>query len=128
MDDQLERKIVDLPHGNGKRYCVIGPRMAVDFHFSECIPGDVVAGLEMHYKECPSYLEGQEPFSEHCWLTDARCWGDGTSLYASEYLYPLFESLGVEDFWPILEEELRRRDTDAFGPLDLADYRKRAVK
>lgn len=109
----LDRRIVALPRG-GTRYCVLGSRMAVDFHFSE-YAGDVSAGLEMHYSERPSYLGAQEPFSEACWLTGGRCWGDGTSLYATEYLYPLFNEMGVEQFWPILEREWRRRYRDAFA-------------
>lgn len=111
----LERRVVDLPNSHGRRYCVVGPKMAVDFHFSEGLPGDVIAGLESHYTECPSYMEGKEPFAEQCWLTGVRCWGDGTSLYATEFLYPLFREMGVEDFWPVLEEEYRRRFRDVFG-------------
>jgi hypothetical protein len=110
-----KRKIVELRNNGEKRYCVIGPRMAVDFHFTAINGYDTVAGLECHYKQQPSYLAGQEPFDEQCWLTGVRCWGDGTSLYATEYLLPLFQSLGVEAFWPFLEEEHRRRDRDAFG-------------
>lgn len=113
MTNQLERRIVDNKHG--QRYCIVGPKMAIDFHFSEGIDHDIVAGLEMHYKECPSYLKGREPFSEQCWLTGTRCWGDGTSLYATEYLYPLFKEGGIDVFWPILEEEYERRLVDAFG-------------
>lgn len=115
----LERRIVELGKGNGTRYCVIGPRMAVDFHFSDILKYDVTAGLEVHYIVRPSYLEHQEPFAEKCWLTGARCWGDGTSLYATEYLYPLFNEMGVDDFWPILEEEHNRRDREAFGDGDV---------
>lgn len=110
----LERRIVELPRG-GRRYCVIGPRMAVDFHFSEIGGWDVTAGLECHYKVPPSYLKGKKPFDEHCWLTGVRCWGDGTSVYATEYLYPLFREGTLDEFWPILEEEHNRRDRDAFG-------------
>ncbi len=110
-----ERKIVELRDNGEKRYCVIGPRMAVDFHFSNISGFDPVAGLECHYKQQPSYLAGREPFDEHCWLTGVRCWGDGTSLYATEYLLPLFREMGVEAFWSVLEQEHTRRDTDAFG-------------
>ncbi len=111
----LERRIVELPR-NGTRYCVVGPKMSLDFHFDESIPSiGPIAGLETHYSERPSYLEGQEPFSEECWLTGARCWGDGTSLYATEYLYPLFKEGTVDEFWPVLEREWRNRYRDAFG-------------
>ena len=109
-----ERRIIDLPHGAGRRYCVVGPKMGVDFHFSG-VGYDVSAGLEMHYLERPSYMEGQEPFSENCWLTGCRCWSDGTSLYATEYLYPMFKERGVEAFWPVLEKEYEERLKYAFG-------------
>jgi hypothetical protein len=128
MAESLERRIVELPLG-GTRYCVIGPKMAVDFHVDDLdraykLAGlDVddldraykLAGLECHYSECPTYMEGKEPFTESCWLTGVRCWGDGTTLYATERLLPMFEARGVEDFWPILENEWRRRYRDTFG-------------
>lgn len=112
----MERKIVTLKNGD-VRYCVLGPKMGVDFHVSE-IEGSTyprIAGLECHYRECPSYLDGKEPFSEACWLHGGRCWGDGTSLYATEVLLPMFDALGVEDFWPVLENEYRRRLRESFG-------------
>ena len=109
----LERRVVELP--TGTRYCVIGPRTAVDFHFSKINGWDVSAGLECHYIQKPSYQGDREPFSENCWLTGVRCWGDGTSLYATEFLYPLFAEMGLDAFWRILEDEHNKRDHDAFG-------------
>lgn len=115
-----ERRIVDLPR-DGKRYCVIGPRMAVDFHVSDLDGHYEIADVECHYRQCPTYLEGREPFSEACWLTGVRCWGDGTSLYATEYLLPLFKEGTLEEFWPVLEREHDRRDRDAFGEPEAVD-------
>lgn len=114
-DVALERRIVDLPRGGGRRYCVVGSRMAVDFHVTHITGHDPIAGLEMHYRQRPSYLDDQAAHFDKCWLTDAPCWCDGTSLYATEYLLPLLAEGGIEDFWPVLEAELRRRDRDAFG-------------
>lgn len=110
---QLERVVKEVQ--GEKRYCVVGPRLAVDFHFSELDGFNPIAGLECHYKQQPSYLDGKEPFSEQCWLTGVRCWGDGTSLYATEYLLPLFREGTLDEFWPILEREHDKRDRDAFG-------------
>ena len=114
---KLERRIVDLR--GEKRYCVLGPDMAIDFHFS-IIEEDwgPNAGLEMHYKIRPAYLAGQEPFANQCYLTGGMCWGDGTSLYATEWLYPLvvhWRGSEVEIDWAILENEWHRRHRNAFG-------------
>ena len=115
----LEHRIVELP--SGKRYCVVGPDMGIDFHFSNTDPvWGPSAGLEMHYITRPSYLKDQEPFSENCWLTGGRCWGDGTSLYATEWLYPLAvhkRGSEVEIDWSVLEAEWHRRHRNAFVSL-----------
>lgn len=107
-------RVIREVHGEN-RYCVIGPRMAVDFHFQDILGFHTTADLECHYKQQPSYMEGEEPFSEQCWLTGVRCWSDGTSLYATEYLLPLFREGTLDEFWPILEAEHDRRDRDTFG-------------
>lgn len=45
-------------------------------------------GLEIHYRHPPDYMAGDAPSQERCWLLNAPCWHDGTSLYASESLIP----------------------------------------
>ena len=110
---ETTRRVVDLP--SGRRYCIVGSSMGIDFHFNDTNPSEVIAGLEMHYRECPSYLTGQSPFTDNCWLTGGVCYGDGTSIYATEWLYPLFKEMGLEAFWPILEQEYQRRHKDAFA-------------
>ena len=113
-DSSFERRIVTLRNWD-VRYCIIGPRMAIDFHVSQLDGYDVIAGLEMHYKERPSYMRERPADFAECWLTKTPCWCDGTSLYATEWLYPLFKALGIEAFWPTLEAEYRRRVWDVFG-------------
>lgn len=74
-------------------FLVIGQYGAVHFH---CYPyrnadGDEqwAAGLEFHWRSPPEYLAGP-PSYDRCWVLDAPCWHDGTSLYAQETLLPLF--------------------------------------
>lgn len=60
---------------------------AINFHCS-VYNGTVCAGLEFH----SIYPKGDyAPDHVNCPLTGGRCWHDGTSLYASETLWPLIE-------------------------------------
>ena len=106
----LERRIVDLPGRDGRRYCVIGPDMCIDFH--GC---DNVAGLEMHYTTKPSYMSDRKPDFEQCWLHGKPCWCDGTSLYATDYLLPLFSPDNIDPFWEALEHEWHSRHEQYFN-------------
>jgi hypothetical protein len=50
--------------------------------------GDPSCGLEFHHAFDPT--KGQEaPVHINCALTGGRCWHEGTSLYASEHVWPL---------------------------------------
>jgi len=42
-------------------------------------------GLEMHFREPP---DDSAPSQTNCWLIGGPCWHEGTSLYASETLWP----------------------------------------
>ena len=44
-------------------------------------------GVEVHSRK-PMYGEGP-PHHECCWLLDAPCWHDGSSLYFSENIAPI---------------------------------------
>ena len=71
-----------------------GPRGGIDFHVHTFEDGDfpTTAGLEIHRAYDPS--GGEEAASHaHCWLLKAPCWHDGTSLYATETLWPIVQSL-----------------------------------
>jgi hypothetical protein len=77
---------------------------AVHFHVS----GDH-AGLEMH----SIYPHGDDaPHHVNCPLTGGRCWHDGTSLYATETLWPMIQpylkSGEHEKIFSILETEAER--------------------
>jgi len=112
----LERRVTMA--GGEERLCVIGPLGAVDFHGHKPSPGGVAilkehgfdtptCGLEYHRQTAPDYRLDAPADFESCWLTGKPCWSDGTSLYASEYLYPLWKAVGTEGFWPYLEAAYR---------------------
>ena len=123
---KLERRIFDVwthpqcgtPGREERQYCVLGPDMAIAFHFSIEADWGPNVGLEMHYKIRPADLTGQESFEDQCWLTGVQCWEDGASLYAAERLYPLVvhkRGSEVAIDWSVLENEWHRRHRNSFG-------------
>ena len=110
---ELERRIVELR--NGKRYCIVGPDMCVDFHVTDLETHDPIAGLEAHYRKRPAYMRDRPADFDKCWLTGEECWCDGTSLYATEWLLPMFDPKDIDGFWMVLEDEWHKRHKDAFG-------------
>ncbi len=48
---------------------------------------DPSCGLEFHHHRQP-YSELEASHHSTCWLTGQPCWHDGTSLYASETVWP----------------------------------------
>jgi hypothetical protein len=48
------------------------------------------AGLEMHYRRPPKYMGDCAPSYARCFLLEAPCWHDGTSMYAQDFFVPLF--------------------------------------
>jgi hypothetical protein len=94
------------------RWCVVGPAGAVDFHCTnEPVKGwsERVGGLEEHRRAPAYYQNAESPSHEHCSLLNGKCWHDGSSLYASEFIIPFYEQSGEEALWPLLEGEYRRR-------------------
>ncbi len=70
------------------RHCweLVGPNGAMHFHVSvmDDPKYDPSAGLEFHH------IAGTgAPDHVNCPLTGGRCWHDGTSLYASEHVWPM---------------------------------------
>ena len=45
-------------------------------------------GIEMHYRTPPQYMEHDAPSHDCCWLLQAPCWHDGSSLQATEEWIP----------------------------------------
>ena len=91
-------------------YAVIGPLGAIQFHHwigDDPMSRDL-AGLETHYAAAskPDYL-GEGSHHDICWLLEAPCWHDGTSLWAMEYWLPMFREVGEEWLWNRLERQYR---------------------
>jgi len=111
MIPQLERK---QNSGNGRiAWGVVGPKGGVHFWVTEQ-PIDkwgYAGGVEQHWREPEpgSWHDGRPCSHELCWLLDAPCWHDGSSLYASEFFIPLWQQGGEEAVWRQLEREYRKR-------------------
>ena len=69
-----------------------GPNGGVHFHVN--VQHDAkyppTAGLEIHRCAPADYQTGSAPHHINCPVTGGRCWHDGTSLYATETLWPMF--------------------------------------
>ena len=82
---------------------------AVHFHITMVEGYERTAGLELH----SVYPRGEDaPDHVNCPLTGGRCWHDGTSLYATESLWPMIEPYlkrgEHEPIFKILENEAKR--------------------
>lgn len=79
------------PFGSPRHsWSFVGEKGGLDFHVTIYEGRDFPdsAGLEIHRFEgqgAPSHLD--------CWLLKGRCWHDGTSLYASETVWPIVKSM-----------------------------------
>ena len=51
-------------------------------------------GVEVHSRTRGEYDD--EPTHENCWLLNAPCWHDGSSLYFSDHMSPTLNRLGLE--------------------------------
>lgn len=85
-----------------------GPRGGIHFHASLTPEYAPSCGLEFHRDFDPS--GGADAAShKNCWLTGGKCWHNGTSLYASEHLWPMIKMYldrgDHESTFRILEQE-----------------------
>lgn len=107
------------------RWELVGPHGAM--HFSAQVHDatnptseryETSCGLETHYAKAPDYMRDQAPSQVDCPLTGGWCWHDGTSLYASETLWPEFsqylQSGNHDAIFRTLEYEATRRFADAW--------------
>lgn len=79
------------PFGNVyHQWELVGPVGAVHFHvcISEKNDWPPSCGLEFHHTEACGWHTDEAPHHLNCPLTGGRCWHDGTSLYATETLWP----------------------------------------
>lgn len=94
-------------------WSLVGPVGAINFHVSLHEKYDPSAGLEIHRYAPADYQRHDAPSHLDCDLTGGRCWHDGTSLYASESLWPLIEPYlrdgSHETIFGVLEREADER-------------------
>lgn len=74
---------------------LVGPLGAVHFHVSMYEEHTPSCGLEFHHTDAfrrkTGYRCDEAPDHIDCPMTGGACWHDGTSLYASEHLWPQIE-------------------------------------
>src|ERR1700689_2601945 len=99
----------------------VGRHGAMHFHAS--IPEKqnswvVSAGLEIHYMRPPAHMNEDPPSQTECWILHCPCWHEGTSLYASETLWPMIEPMlrhgDHESIFRILEQDADERFSQFF--------------
>lgn len=75
--------------------------------------GGPSCGLEFHHGFDPT---GGKEAAHHarCWLLEGPCWHDGTSLYASETIWPIVQSMMPDHaaIFRLLEREYDRHFED----------------
>ena len=71
---------------------LVGPRGGIHFHASIFEKHDDSCGLEFHHAEPVGYYQNTAPHHKDCPVIGGNCWHDGTSLYASETLWPVISS------------------------------------
>ena len=86
-------------HSASHMWAFVGPRGGLHFiarESSEMVNGalaDESACLEIHYSRGFQPDKDAAPSQCHCWLTTEPCWHEGTSLYATETLWPRIKPL-----------------------------------
>lgn len=71
-------------------YELVGRDGAIHFHVTEAKNGEFYGGIEEHHRTCPTYSD-RPPSHTNCRLLGGPCWHDGSSLYASEVLIPMWK-------------------------------------
>jgi len=93
-------------------YEVICNKGAINFHWVDYLDRKDIpdnAGLEIHYRIPPEYMEDRAPTHIDCQLTGGWCWHDGTSLYATETLLPMIKDATPEEALNVLCSECSDR-------------------
>jgi hypothetical protein len=68
-------------------------------------------GLETHYRQPPKHMRDDAPSQDKCWLLGQPCWHDGTSLYVSERVIPLWriDPTNIDRMFEFLQREYCER-------------------
>ena len=92
----------------------VGKEFGLHIWIAKSVAGgrEYYGGLEMHYRAAPDYMKEHPPSNTNCWLLNAPCWHDGTSLYAHEVIIPFWlrDPENNERMFEFLRAEYRRRD------------------
>lgn len=91
---------------------LVGPDGGLHFHVSLTPGYDPSCGLEIHKT---SKQRDEAPSQINCWLVGGPCWHDGTSLYASEHLWPLIQAYLRTGDHDMIFSILEREADDRFG-------------
>lgn len=95
---------------------LVGPEGGIHFHVSMYKENDPSAGLEFHHAARSGYRCDEAPDHINCPLIGEPCWHDGTSLYASECVWPMVKQMlacGDHDaVFRLLENEYAKRFND----------------
>lgn len=89
-------------------WSLIGPDGGIHFHATEPYQSgeEYTCGLEIHY--APKQGDNA-PSQIKCWLLNAPCWHDGTTLFAEETMWPkirpCLEAGNHEAIFRYLEDE-----------------------
>jgi hypothetical protein len=102
------------PFGSPRHHWeLVGPEGGIHFHVSLTKGYDPSCGLEFHHAARAGYRRDEAPDHINCPLIGEPCWHDGTSLYASETIWPMVEPMlrsgDHEAIFRTLEHEYSRR-------------------
>lgn len=102
------------PFGSPRHHWeLVGPEGGIHLHVSLTEGYGPSCGLEYHHSARAKYRCDEAPDHKNCPLLGEPCWHDGTSLYASEHV------------WPYVEPYLRRGDHEAIFRTLEGEYEKR---
>lgn len=91
---------------------LVGPDGGIHFHVSMYREHEPSCGLEFHHSARARYSCDEAPHHTQCPLIGEPCWHDGTSLYASETIWPMVQPMlrngDHEAVFRILEHEYTR--------------------
>lgn len=79
--------------GPRHRWELVGPDGGIHFHVSLTKGYEPSCGLEFHHSARARYRSDEAPDHTNCPLIGEPCWHDGTSLYASETIWPIVEAM-----------------------------------
>jgi len=82
-----------LPFGNPVHvWSVIGRHLAIHLRLTDIKNHGLSGGIELHHREPPEYMADEAPSDIRCELLQGPCWHDGSSMAATEFWIPFWQS------------------------------------